>query len=112
MSVSSELKRPIVSIDDISKFAKQLYGLKCKSIMQLDGYDDKNFKIEVCDYSDNKYIEKINDSGYVMKILNSLDSKNLSFVEGSNEMMLYLGKLNQCEGIEKKMFLMVFLLFS
>ena len=38
--------------------------------------------------------DDICNEGYILKIVNSLDSKKQSFIDAQNEMMIYLGKLN------------------
>lgn len=84
--------KPVVSLDDIKDFAKNIYGLSCIDVKELNGYDDKNFKLEVHETVDNLHIETICPNGYVLKIMNSLDSKKLAFVEGQNALISFLGK--------------------
>lgn len=84
--------RPIVDDGIIVELVKKLYGLNVKSIRELNGYDDKNYWINCDNINDNVYIDKISADGYVFKIMNSLDSKNPKFIEGQNEMMLYLNQ--------------------
>ncbi|KAK0078982.1 hypothetical protein PV325_001883 [Microctonus aethiopoides] len=84
--------RPIVDDEIVVKLVKKLYGLNVKNIRELNGYDDKNYWIHCDDTNDNVYINKISADGYVLKIINSLDSKDTKFIEGQNEMMLYLNQ--------------------
>lgn len=85
--------KPILSIDEAKRIIQVTYGLTCNSVTQLNGYDDINYKVIVEDtIIDNKNIQRVSKNGYVLKVMNSLDSKNVSLVEGQNALMLYLGK--------------------
>lgn len=85
--------KPIVSLSEVKVFATNIYGLHCENVIELNGYDDKNFKLQVCESNvDNPYIKTVCQDGYVLKIMNSLDSKNLAVVEAQNKLMSFLGK--------------------
>jgi len=44
-------------------------------VKRLNGYDDQNFHVTVDgNDKDNEYISRINSSGYVFKVVNSLES--------------------------------------
>ncbi|GJQ76157.1 hypothetical protein Trydic_g1902 [Trypoxylus dichotomus] len=77
--------RPQLTLDDAKQLVTKLYGFMCKSIYELDGYDDKNFKVTV---EGNRQSDK--EEEYVLKILNSLDSRKAALIEGQNELLLYL----------------------
>lgn len=72
---------PKINENEANILVQKLYGIKCVKIHHLNGYDDKNFRIfcENCD-------------GYVFKVLNKIDSKNLELVDAQNKMMVYLSK--------------------
>lgn len=71
---------------------EELYGFHVKKINELNAYDDKNYHV-LCDSENtNPHVSEIVEHGYVLKVLNSLDSRNVSFVEGQNEMMLFLNQ--------------------
>ena len=42
--------------------------------------------------SQNEHISSIAPSGYILKVMNSLDSQEPAIVDGQNEMMLFLGE--------------------
>lgn len=84
--------KPILSIEEAKNIIKVIYGLTCSGITQLNGYDDVNYKVTVEDATDNNHIKTVCNNGYVLKVMNSLDSKNLALVEGQNALMVYLGK--------------------
>lgn len=87
--------KPILSIEDAKDILKDTYGLTCSSVTQLNGYDDVNYKVIAEDETNNENISIVCKNGYVLKVMNSLDSKNVAVVEAQNALMLYLGK-NQC----------------
>ncbi|XP_015112719.1 hydroxylysine kinase [Diachasma alloeum] len=82
--------RPNVDDKTAIELVNTLYGFKVMSIRELNGYDDKNLRIKCVEDFDNPHVKSIETDGYVLKIMNSLDSKNVSLVEGQNAMMLYL----------------------
>lgn len=86
--------RPTVSEDDVRKLAERLYGITVLEMCELDSYDDRNYMIQADSYVKNPILKSINKSGYVMKIANSLDSKDESFFHAQSEIMLHLCKLD------------------
>lgn len=88
------LIRPQITIEEVGALLQKLYGLDCVDINELNGYDDKNYKIVANkNKCENKYITRLSDNGYVFKITNTLDSKKLSFMDASNNMMIHLGNI-------------------
>lgn len=79
--------RPHLSRQTAMALVHRLYGLKDITIDELDGYDDKNYHVKVC--GDKK--SHLWPHGYVLKVMNSLDSQNLPLVEAQTEAALYLG---------------------
>ncbi|XP_053680769.1 hydroxylysine kinase [Anopheles nili] len=84
--------RPTVSEEEVRKLAERLYGITVLEMCELDSYDDRNFMIQADSYVKNPILKSINTSGYVMKIANSLDSKDETFFHAQNEIMLLLSK--------------------
>uniref|UniRef100_A0A182J1S5 Hydroxylysine kinase n=2 Tax=Anopheles atroparvus TaxID=41427 RepID=A0A182J1S5_ANOAO len=84
--------RPNVSEDDVRKLAERLYGITVLEMCELDSYDDRNYMIQADSYVKNPILKSINTSGYVMKIANSLDSRDESFFQAQTEIMLHLSK--------------------
>lgn len=76
--------KPDFGVEDAKGALKEIFDVNCSKIVELNGYDDKNYLVEV---------EGACGDGYVLKIMNSLDSKNLNFVEGCNALLQFLGKL-------------------
>ncbi|KAK4876664.1 hypothetical protein RN001_009170 [Aquatica leii] len=78
--------KSVTSLREIESLLTSLYGLTAFNIVELNGYDDKNYKISV------KCPESNSENEYTFKIMNSLDSKNTAFVEAQNEVMFFLRK--------------------
>lgn len=84
--------KPVIDKEESKILVKKLYGLQCSAVNELNGYDDKNFKISVDESTQTENVSKICSNDYVLKVMNSLDSKALSVVDAQNSLMLYLGK--------------------
>lgn len=79
--------RPILDLETAEKLVKDYYDFRVVQIVELNGYDDKNFHIKV---------EKINEDycvdGYVLKIINVLESENQEIIDAQNLLLIHLGK--------------------
>lgn len=75
----SEIK-PVIPQSFIKKFVRRLYGMEVIDFTELNSYDDRNYHIHVDTDINNTYIETINPSGYVLKVLNSGDSKDPAII--------------------------------
>lgn len=87
--------KPDFTVDEAKEFVYEIFGLNCLKIVELNGYDDKNYKVdvEVGGCVNNAFWEGlVSADGYILKIMNSLDSKNLGFVEGCNSLLQFLGE--------------------
>ena len=92
-SLSNSIK-PSLTVEDCKKLVDQLYGFKVRDVEELQGYDDRNFKIMADEHYENKNVKSICKDGYVLKVLNSMDSKELEYIEAQNELMLHLGQFH------------------
>ncbi|KAK3095776.1 hypothetical protein FSP39_018921 [Pinctada imbricata] len=79
--------RPDLDHNKVTELARELYGLDVAEVKELNSYDDKNFWIRVV-HSNTSNLEEVSSDGYVLKVLNSLDSKYTDAVEAQNEMIL------------------------
>lgn len=88
-----QLIKPMINEETAIKIVKKVYGLKVSKITELNAYDDKNYHI-LCGEKefDNQHIKEVSDVGYVLKIVNSLDSKKINVIEAQTEMMIFLNK--------------------
>ncbi|XP_069156953.1 hydroxylysine kinase isoform X3 [Procambarus clarkii] len=85
-----QIIRPLVKQSDIPQLVNRIFGLTTVSVKELNSYDDKNFHIKVESTINNPHIKEIFPNGYVLKILNSMDSMNEKLVDAQNEAMLFL----------------------
>ncbi|XP_055524200.1 hydroxylysine kinase [Wyeomyia smithii] len=79
--------RPIVTEENVRKLAERLYGIIILEMCELDSYDDKNYLIQADRLIKNPILKSINADGYVLKIANSLDSRDEAFFEAQTEVM-------------------------
>lgn len=84
--------RPQIDEEGVKLLAERLYGISVLELTELNGYDDRNFKITEDPNIKNPLITNHCEHGYVLKIMNSMDSQNLSLVEAQNEIMNFLSK--------------------
>ncbi|KAF5281979.1 hypothetical protein FQA39_LY00503 [Lamprigera yunnana] len=75
--------KTVTNLEEVEEFVRVLYDLPNFTIVELNGYDDKNYKISII-HEDEKVEE------YTFKIMNWMDSKNIPLVEAQNDMMLFL----------------------
>lgn len=94
MTTSDDLlSRPKIDLTQAKKIVKDVYGLMVTNITELNGYDDLNFHVLVDDkVNDNESIKKILAEGYVLKIINALDSKDREEYEAQSELLQFLSK--------------------
>ncbi|XP_055632177.1 hydroxylysine kinase [Toxorhynchites rutilus septentrionalis] len=86
--------RPIVTEEGVRKLAERLYGIIVLEMCELDSYDDKNFLIQADRHIKNPILKTVSPNGYVLKIANTLDSKDESFFDAQSEVMMLLDKRN------------------
>ncbi|XP_052749479.1 hydroxylysine kinase [Galleria mellonella] len=82
--------RPIIDHEGVKLLAERLYGISVLELVELNGYDDKNYKITEDPNVKNPLITSHSPHGYVLKIMNSMDSQDVSVVEAQNEIMNFL----------------------
>ncbi|XP_011443140.3 hydroxylysine kinase [Magallana gigas] len=92
IQVVGEKIKPFVPMKHIPRLIKSLYGLTVKSCKELDSYIDKNYHVIVTGQSENPYIKHPEEDGYVLKILNKMQSKNLLFVEAQHALITHVAK--------------------
>ena len=65
---------PQITLETAKKLVQDLYGLKVKSMKEINSYDDKNYRVEVESECTNPHIQRVCADGYILKVLNSMDS--------------------------------------
>lgn len=79
---------PVLNKDQVEDILKNDYGFINGKLQELDGYDDKNYhitEVKTC----MEEIEFPTD-GIVIKFINSIDSKNLLFLDAQTKLTQYL----------------------
>uniref|UniRef100_U5EXQ9 Hydroxylysine kinase n=1 Tax=Corethrella appendiculata TaxID=1370023 RepID=U5EXQ9_9DIPT len=88
---SGSVIKPSVTEDEVRKLLERLYGIVVLEMCELNAYDDRNYLIQH-DWRVKNPILPSNKSrdGYVLKILNSLESKCESLIDGQIKAMQWL----------------------
>ncbi|XP_067624635.1 hydroxylysine kinase [Eurosta solidaginis] len=84
--------KPNVGVEEAESLVRRLYGITANSTKLLNAYDDINYLIQPDWNIKNPIITTPWPHGYVLKILNAMDSKQLDFIEAQNELMIFLSK--------------------
>lgn len=104
--------KPEIDEKKVRELIEQLYGIRAIEVCELNSYDDRNFLITADKWSSievlfsfkiqslwktfrnykNPNIKEFCQHGYVLKILNSFDSKKSAFVEGQTQLSLFLSE--------------------
>ncbi|XP_076245175.1 hydroxylysine kinase [Calliopsis andreniformis] len=86
--------RPPGSKQIASDLLSKLYGLKATSISELNAYDDRNYHVICEEMHKNPHITTVSKHGYVLKIVNSLDSKKVRVIDAQTEVLIFLNQQN------------------
>ena len=74
------MQRAYLSSGDVRALVQNLYGLTVTRYDELNSYDDVNLHVYVTNNSQNPNITDVSPEGYVLKILNSVDSTKVNFI--------------------------------
>lgn len=77
--MSKKHARPNFNQSQVGEILKRSFGLKASEIHSLPSYDDQNY-----------YVATIEGGKYILKILNSEDSKNPNLVDVQSQVMFFL----------------------
>ncbi|OWF56601.1 hydroxylysine kinase-like [Mizuhopecten yessoensis] len=89
-----EVIKPMIPEGVVEELVRKIYGLDVVSYKELNSYDDKNYHVTVTDRSSNPHIPEVWTHGYILKILNSMDSKRPVIVEAQNSLLSHLRERN------------------
>ncbi|XP_030384593.1 hydroxylysine kinase [Scaptodrosophila lebanonensis] len=84
--------KPKIKPEDVETLVRRLYGITISEIKELISYDDRNYFIKEDSNVKNPLIVAHCPQGYVLKVVNSLDSKKEDIVDAQNQLLLYLAK--------------------
>lgn len=88
--------RPPVTEEMAVALLERLYGMRTTSVRELDAYDDRNYHV-LCDETHaNPHVTSTEKAGYVLKVINSLDSRKTDVIEAQTELMIFLNQRNVC----------------
>uniref|UniRef100_UPI00398E5EE7 hydroxylysine kinase-like n=1 Tax=Pristiophorus japonicus TaxID=55135 RepID=UPI00398E5EE7 len=82
------LIKPSLNEAQAGELVGRLYGLKVSSVQPMPSYDDQNFHIQVSETQGSGDRSK----SYVLKVLNTAESKDADLVEGQTRIMMFLSK--------------------
>lgn len=82
--------RPPVTTEVAVALLERLYGLHATSVRELDAYDDRNYHVLCEELRANPHMISPAKDGYVLKVINSLDSRKTGIIEAQNNLMMYL----------------------
>ncbi|XP_075153876.1 hydroxylysine kinase [Haematobia irritans] len=88
--------KPKVTNEEVEGLLRRLYGISIGEMKEILSYDDRNYFVKEDPNIKNPLIVSHCSHGYVLKILNSLDSKKEDFVDAQNKLMVYLSKEVVC----------------
>ncbi|XP_069139819.1 hydroxylysine kinase-like [Argopecten irradians] len=89
-----EIIKPLIPEGVVEDLVKNIYGLDVIRFKELNSYDDRNYHVTVHDQSRNPHIPKVWEDGYILKILNSMDSKRPVIVEAQINLLEHLRNKN------------------
>lgn len=87
-----QLIRPPSNNQIAAQLLEEHYGLKISSIIELNGYDDRNYHVICEEWCTNSHIKTISHHGYILKIINTLDSQKIDVIEAQTEMLMFLNQ--------------------
>lgn len=82
--------RPEITEEDVQNLAQRLYGITIEHKLELPAYDDRNYFIMADNRYKNPIITQGCPHGYVLKVLNALDSKKLSFIDAQTKLLRFV----------------------
>ncbi|KAJ8317419.1 hypothetical protein KUTeg_005323 [Tegillarca granosa] len=91
-----EIIKPLIPDGTVPELVRRLYGLTVEEWKELDSYDDKNYHILVDMETNNPHINEVWEHGYVLKILNTMDSKRPIIVEAQLAIQKHLRDRGIC----------------
>ena len=85
-----EVIRPSLSLQQAGCLLTNLYGFTPKTVKEFNSYDDRNFYFTVAETVEEN--PEIWPDGYILKVTNRQDSRNLLFSDAQNKMILHMSE--------------------
>lgn len=84
--------RPELNEDDVQNLAQRLYGITIEHKSELAAYDDRNYFITADSRYKNPIITQGCPHGYILKVLNALDSKKIPFIDAQTKLLRFVSE--------------------
>lgn len=84
--------KPTISNEIVTELLQRLFHLEADTIKEQNSYDDRNFYVTVKGNSQPPFPGDHSPHGYILKIINSLDSQQERFLNAQIKMMVYLNE--------------------
>jgi len=88
--------RPPVTEETAVALLERLYGMRATSVREINAYDDRNYHVMCDGMIANSHVISPEKTGYVLKVINSLDSRKTDVIEAQTELMIFLNQRNIC----------------
>jgi len=85
-----EIIKPQLSLEEAKDLLIRLYGLSPLTVKEFNSYDDRNFFFTVDTKTSNPHLSSTWPHGYILKVTNKGDSKDPTFSDAQNEMILHM----------------------
>ncbi|XP_076470845.1 hydroxylysine kinase-like [Babylonia areolata] len=88
MAMRPKPRTPPLSVAIVTTLVRDLYGLHVQSCKELDSFMDRNYHVVV--KAGNEHVGEVCAEGYVLKVLNSVDSRDPADVRTETAVLQYL----------------------
>ncbi|XP_039307586.1 hydroxylysine kinase [Solenopsis invicta] len=88
--------RPPVTEETAIALLERLYGMRATSVRELNAYDDRNYHVVCGGTTTNPHAINLENTSYVLKVINSLESRKTDVIEAQTELMIFLNQQNIC----------------
>lgn len=84
--------RPDITDEEVKSVVQRLYGITIEHQSELHAYDDRNYFITADSRYKNPIITSPSPHGYVLKVLNALDSKKIGFIDAQTKLLRFVSE--------------------
>lgn len=92
--MSVEPMKPWLDCQRAAALIKECFGFTAASVTELESYDDRNFKVQLCreDCEWERY-----PHGFVLKVVNWIESRQTEFIESTSRLLVELSEEVTCQ---------------
>lgn len=84
--------KPDITEEEVRSVVQRLYGITIDHLSELKAYDDRNYFITADSRYKNPIITNPSPHGYIFKVLNTLDSKKLGFIDAQTKLLRFVSE--------------------